>query len=224
MYIAQIWRYPVKSMTGEQLESAVLTPLGIAGDRVVHVRNERGHVITSRTHPRLLGHHATLGASGEPIVDGLPWTDPQVLEQAVQIAGPGAKLVRDDSERRFDILPLLVATDGAIAAFGHDGRRLRPNLVIGGVEGLAERTWPGRCLRIGKISIGIQDLRGLCVMTTYDPDTLQQDHKVLKEIVQKFEGTLALNCYVIRGGVIHVGDAVELAKAHECEGVVAREE
>ena len=224
MHIAQIWRYPVKSMAGEQLQSALLTPLGIAGDRVVHLRDGRGRVVTSRTHPRLLGRHALLGASGEPVVDGLPWTDPQVLEQVVQIAGPGAKLVRDDSERRFDILPLLVATDGAIAAFGHDGRRLRPNLVIGGVEGLAERTWPGRCLRIGQISIGIEDLRGRCVMTTYDPDTLQQDPKVLKEIVQKFDGTLALNCYVIRGGEIRVGDAVQLAKAHECEGAVARED
>lgn len=221
MHVAQIWRYPVKSMAGEQLQSALLTPLGIAGDRVVHVENERGRFVTSRTHPRLLGHHASLGALGEPIVDGLPWTDPQILEQVVQIAGHGAKLVRDDSARRFDILPLLVATDGAVAAFGHDGRRLRPNLVIGGVEGLAERTWPGRCLRIGQVWIGIEDLRGRCVMTTYDPDTLQQDPKVLKEIVQKFDGTLALNCYVIRGGEIRVGDTVHLAKVHECEGAVA---
>jgi uncharacterized protein YcbX len=210
-------------MSGEQLQSAVLTPLGITGDRVVHVRNERGRIITSRTHPRLLGHHATLGPSGEPNVDGVLWTDPHVLDEVVQIAGPGAQLIRDDSEHRFDILPLLVATDGAIAAFGHDGRRLRPNLIIGGVEGLAERTWPGRCLRIGNLSIGIQDLRGRCVMTTYDPDTLEQDHKVLKEIVQKFDGVLALNCYIIRGGEIQVGDTVELAKVHECEGVRARE-
>jgi hypothetical protein len=40
-----------------------------------------------------------------------------------------------------------VATDGAIAALGADGRRLRPNIVIAGVEGLAERTWPGRRIR-----------------------------------------------------------------------------
>jgi len=33
------------------------------------------------------------------------------------------------------VVPLLVATDGAIAAFGHDGRRLRPNIAVGGVEG-----------------------------------------------------------------------------------------
>ena len=40
--------------------------------------------------------------------------------------------------------PLLVATDGAaVAAFGRDIRRLRPNIVIAGVEGLAERDWAG---------------------------------------------------------------------------------
>ena len=71
------------------------------------------------------------------------WDSPEVAAEVADIAGPGAKLVRYDGIERFDVLPLLVATDGAIAAFGHDGRRLRPNIVIGGVEGLAEREWPG---------------------------------------------------------------------------------
>jgi len=119
------------------------------------------------------------------------------------------------------VLPLLVATDGAIAAFGYDGRRLRPNLVIGGVPGLAERSWPGQCLRIGDVIIGIQDLRGRCIMTTFDPDSLKQDRQVLTGIVQKFGGTLALNCYVIRGGEIRVGDVVELVRDHECEALRA---
>ena len=143
------------------------------------------------------------------------------------IAGPGARLVRDDSADRFDILPLLVATDGAIAAFGYEGRRLRPNLVIGGVEGLDERTWEGRCLRIGNVLIGIEDLRGRCVMTTFDPDTLEQDRNVLLSIVRRFDGKLALNAFVIRGGTLHEGDEVELLapggmprapKLHRVEG------
>ena len=221
MKIAQIWRYPVKSMGGERLDHAVLGPLGIAGDRVVHVEDARGRFITARTHPRLLGHHATLDASGEPSVDGLPWTEPQVLQQVVDIVGPGARLVHDESTHRFDILPLLVATDGAIQAFGHDGRRLRPNLVIGDVDGLAERAWPGQCLRIGEVVIGIQDLRGRCVMTTFDPDTQRQDRGVLREIVRKFDGKLALNCYVIQGGEIRAGDAVQLAENCEHEQIEA---
>ena len=219
MKVEQIWRYPVKSMGGEQLNRVHIGSLGLEGDRVVHVEDESGHVITSRTHHRLLGHHATLNKSGEPVVDGMLWSDPKIREAVMNIVGPGAKLVRDDSSDRFDVLPLLVATDGAVAAFGRDGRRLRPNLVIGGVEGLAERSWPGRCLHIGDVIIGIQDLRGRCIMTTFDPDSLKQDRQVLADIVQRFGGTLALNCFVIRGGAIRVGDMVELAQHRECEAV-----
>ena len=217
MNVEQIWRYPVKSMAGELLNHARIGPLGIEGDRVVHVENAQGHVITARSHHRLLGYQARLNESGEPLVDGLLWSDPKVRKNVVDIVGPGARLVRDDSSDRFDVLPLLVATDGAIEAFGRDGRRLRPNLVIGGVEGLAERSWPGQCLHIGEVIIGIQDLRGRCIMTTFDPDSLKQDRQVLTDIVRKFGGTLALNCYVIRGGEIRVGDSVELARHHECE-------
>ena len=217
MQLAEIWRYPVKSMGGEPLQRALVTRLGIEGDRVVHAEDSRGHVVTSRTHPRLLGLHAKLGPAGEPVVDDLAWKDPAVRRRVVEIVGAGARLVRDESENRFDVLPLLVATDGAIAALGHDGRRLRPNLVISGVEGLGERSWPGRCLRIGKVLIGLEDLRGRCIMTTFDPDTLEQNRSVLREIVQKFGGKLALNCYVIAGGEVRVGDGVELLEQGECE-------
>ena len=222
MHVAELWRYPVKSMGGERLEHAWLGPLGVEGDRVVHVEDARGRFITSRTHPRLLGHHATLDSSGEPKVDNLRWTEPEISKQIIDIGGPGAHLVRDESEHRFDVLPLLVTTDGAIQAFGHDGRRLRANIVIGGVQGLAERTWEGQCLHVGEVVIGIEDLRMRCVMTTFDPDSLKQDRGVLKEIVQKFEGKLALNCFVIKGGKIQIGDAVQLWQDCEHEKTVTR--
>jgi uncharacterized protein YcbX len=214
MHLAEIWRYPVKSMAGELLQSAGLTQAGISGDREIQVYNAAGRPITSRTHPALLGHRATIGPQGEVLVDSRPWTDPTVLADVQKIAGPGARLVRNTSLRRFDILPLLVATDGAIAAFGRDRRRLRPNLVIGGVEGLAERTWEGRQLAIGTTLIQIEDLRGRCVMTTYDPDTLVQDPEVLRDILRRFGGTLALNCDVIKGGALEVNQEVTLLAAH----------
>jgi uncharacterized protein YcbX len=72
MKVAEIWRYPVKSMAGERLDRARIDSLGIEGDRGVHVEDARGRIITSRTHPRLLGHRATLTDSGEPLVDGAP--------------------------------------------------------------------------------------------------------------------------------------------------------
>ncbi|HZI94311.1 MAG TPA: MOSC N-terminal beta barrel domain-containing protein [Patescibacteria group bacterium] len=216
MHVSKIWRYPVKTMAGEQLQAGHVGSLGIDGDRVVHVEDARGRVITSRTHPRLLGHKGSLGPDGDPLVDGRPWDSPGVAADVAGIVGPGARLVRFEGAERFDVLPLLVATDGAIAAFGHDERRLRPNIVVGGVEGLAEREWEGACLRIGTALIGVQDLRLRCVMTSFDPDTQQQDKQITLGIYRRFEGKLALNCFVIEAGEIAVGDDVVLARGRGC--------
>ena len=216
MKVTEIWRYPVKTMGGEKLQRVRMGPLGIDGDRVVHVEDTQGRVITSRSHPRFLGHKGTLGVDGAPLVDGQPWNSPEVAAEVVDIAGLDAKLVRYDGIERFDVLPLLVATDGAIAAFGHDHRRLRPNIVIGGVEGLTEREWPGGCLRIGKVLIGVQDLRLRCIMTSYDPDTLVQEKEITRGIYRRFDGKLALNCFVIEGGEIAVGDEVQLVRGRAC--------
>jgi uncharacterized protein YcbX len=218
MEIAEIWRYPVKTMGGEPLRRARIGPLGVEGDRVVHVEDAHGEVITSRSHPRFLGHKGTLGADGEPRVDGQPWNSPVVAAKVVDIVGPGARLVRFDGAERFDVLPLLVATDGAIAAVGHDGRRLRPNIVIGGVDGLAEREWAGGYLRIGKVLIGVQDLRQRCIMTSFDPDTQVQDRNITRSIFRRFGGTLALNCFVIEHGEIAVGADVQLVRGRASTG------
>ncbi len=212
MKVMELWRYPVKTMGGERLSTVRLGPLGLEGDRIVHVEDPRGHVLTSRSHPRFLGHKGSLDPQGIPLVDGRPWDSPEIAAEVVVIGGPGAKLVRFEGAERFDVLPLLVATDGAIATFGHDLRRLRPNLVIGGVEGMAERDWPGAHLRIGPVLIGVQDLRQRCIMTSFDPDTLVQDKGITQGIYQRFEGKLALNCFVIEGGEISVGDSVELLR------------
>lgn len=216
MNVMEIWRYPVKTMAGEQLQRTAIGPLGIQGDRVVHVEDGQGRVITSRSHPRFLGHQGTLGLDGEPLVDGRPWDSLEVAADVVDIVGPGAKLVRYDGVERFDVLPLLIATDGAIAAFGHDRRRLRPNLLIGGVDGLAEREWPGGCLRVGRVLIGVQDLRLRCIMTAYDPDTLIPDKDITRDIYRRFEGKLALNCFVIEGGEISMGDEVQFMPGRAC--------
>ena len=108
------------------------------------------------------------------------------------------------------MLPLLVATDGAINALGLDRRRFRPNILVAGVDGLAERTWPGRRARVGAAIVAFDKLRGRCVMTTYDPDTLEPDPAVLRRIVQEMGGRLALDSYVVQAGRVSVGDPVEL--------------
>src|SRR2546421_11215766 len=148
MHVAELWRFPVKSMRGERLPTARLTEDGVEGDRIVHVRG-RHNVLTARTRYKLLGLSATTGPDGEPLVDGRPWDHPRTVAAIKEAAGPDAEPVRYTGPERFDVLPLLVATDGAVEALGHDGRRLRPNVVIAGVPGLAERDWPGKALRSG---------------------------------------------------------------------------
>jgi uncharacterized protein YcbX len=213
MHVAEIWRYPVKSMAGEQLQGADLGIDGIPGDRAVYVVGHRGEIVSARTHPRLLAHHARLDERGEILVDDLQWDSPEVAALVETAAGPGARLVRAAGPERFDILPLLVATDGALEVFGHDHRRLRPNIVLGGVPGLAERGWEGRQVAIGSAVIGLADLRGRCIMTTWDPDTQEQDVDVLRRIRASFGGTFALNAWAGQPGRIAVGAAAELLAA-----------
>jgi uncharacterized protein YcbX len=210
VWVQEIWRYPVKSMAGEKLDAADLTASGVAGDRMVQVRNPAGQVITARTKPLLLRHRAMLSADNQVLVDGRPWTAEDVTRDVEGAAGAGAHLVQYESNDRFDILPLLIATDGMVAAVGYDLRRFRPNLVIGGVPGLLERQWEGAKLRIGAVVIGMEDLRTRCIMTTFDPDSGQQDLGVLRRIRREFNGRLGLNSFVIKPGRVTVGDTVEL--------------
>jgi uncharacterized protein YcbX len=211
MHVAELWRYPVKSLGGEPLDAAELTRDGVTGDRLVHVR-ARHNVLTGRTRYNLLTLRAVTGPDGEPLVEGLPWKGQDAAGLVSAAVGHDAELVRYEGRERFDVLPLLVATDGAIKDFGHSSRRLRPNLVIGGVEELAERTWPGKALRIGEVLIGVESLRGRCIVTTIDPDTGAQNLDVLRGIQRRYEGKLALNCWVAQGGVIRLGDPVELVE------------
>jgi uncharacterized protein YcbX len=209
MFVQQLWRYPVKSMAGEALERAELRADGVAGDRLVVVRGPNG-IVTSRTRPQLLALHGTTSAAGEPLVEHLPVGHSHVTKLVEMAAGPQAELMLLTTTDRFDVLPLLVATDGAIRAFGRDGRRLRPNIVLGGVEGLAERDWEGARLKIGDAEIRLDSLRARCVMTTFHPDTLAQDVDVLRDIHARFGGKIALNAAVEQPGTIALGDAAEI--------------
>ena len=212
LVVAGLWRYPIKSLAGEPIDVANLTPAGIPGDRVVHVRGPEG-VRTSRRHYRLLGLRGTQDASGRPLINGLPWDSDEALALVRRAAGEDAWLEAYEGVERFDVLPLLVATDGAVAAFGRDIRRLRPNILIGGVEGLAERSWEGATLQIGDAVILLDSLRARCPMTTVDPDTLERDREVLRDIGRRFGGRLALNAAVGRPGVVRRGDRVRYGAA-----------
>lgn len=210
-YVAELWRYPVKSLRGESLPEARITELGIHGDRLVHARRPGGRVYTARTHPGMLGLQGGL-ADGVPTIDGLRWDTPAALAAVRAVTGEDAELAYFDGDgpQRHDVLPMSVATDGGVAAVGVDGRRFRANVYVDGVPGLAERDWVGRELHLGDAVLGVRQVRGRCVMTTFDPDTLEQDITVLQKIVFELGGRTALDCYVIRPGIVRVGDRAEV--------------
>ena len=79
--IAELWRYPVKSLLGERLPSLDLAADGVDGDRLWGILDRcDGRILTARREPRLLFAASRLGAGGVPVIS-LP--DGRTLE------GPG---------------------------------------------------------------------------------------------------------------------------------------
>lgn len=91
MQISELWRFPVKSMLGERLETATLTAQGIVGDRTWAVIDRADGKVASAKNPRkwraLLACQAAF--VDEPTAGGAP--------SAVRITLPdGRSVVSDD--------------------------------------------------------------------------------------------------------------------------------
>jgi uncharacterized protein len=80
--VAELWRYPVKSMQGERIEASEATETGIAGDRAYAVVDAATGKVGSAKHPRLWGAllqcqaryvaAPSAGASPPPVSIALP--------------------------------------------------------------------------------------------------------------------------------------------------------
>lgn len=213
MHVSEIWRYPVKSLKGERLNETEITKFGIPGDRQIAViRTINGRFLTSRSKPKLLGLQGSINADGVPTINGHPWNSDEALHLVREAAGESVTLKQIPAPQAFDVLPLLVATDGAARYLNIDHRRLRPNILLADVPDLEERKWPGRVIAIGDVRIHAEKLRDRCVMTTFDPDTQIQDPSVLQRIIRNLDGSTALDSSVITPGRIHVGDAAHIVE------------
>jgi uncharacterized protein YcbX len=82
--VEALWRYPVKSMAGERLEEADVTPTGIVGDRMLAVVDVvTARVLSAKRVPQLLEATATyLGGEGD----------------LVRVEGPGFDFTTDDPD------------------------------------------------------------------------------------------------------------------------------
>ncbi|HEU0026233.1 MAG TPA: MOSC N-terminal beta barrel domain-containing protein [Ktedonobacterales bacterium] len=100
--LAELWRYPVKSIRGEPIERATLGERGISGDRVYAVRDEETGKIASAKRPRLWGDllycHAALTAGPSAADTG-----------AVQITLPDGRRVESGQEEASIALSALLA-------------------------------------------------------------------------------------------------------------------
>jgi uncharacterized protein YcbX len=211
MHVSEIWRYPVKSLKGERLNETEITKFGIPGDRQIAViRTINGRFLTSRSRPKLLALQGSINANGVPTINGHPWDSAEALQLVREAAGEPVTLQQVPPPQAFDVLPLLVATDGAVRYLNIDHRRLRPNILLADVPELEERNWPGRTIAIGDVRIYAEKLRDRCVMTTFDPDTQAQDPSVLLRIVRELDGSTALDSSVVTQGKIHVGDQAQI--------------
>ncbi len=207
MRVAELWRYPVKGLRGERLERARIAKDGIPGDRGLRVADERG-TVTGRRKQRMIGLPATLGDDERPLVAGEPWNSNAAAARVREVAGAGAALVRAEGGHEFDAAPILLVTDGGVAQLGYDRRRFRPNIVIDGVDGAAERDWVRGRLRVGEALLFVSEPCERCVITTIDPDTTEVDPEVLRRARLELGGMMGVYCSVLEPGAVAVGDPV----------------
>ena len=231
MHVAEIWRYPVKSMGGERLTTAVVGESGIEGDRQWGVVDAAtGLVLTARREPRLLFAAARL-EEGSPVIEAADGTrlggDEELsrwLGRSVSLVGAAGRIGRYEAsvDRYLDDADW-VTWEGPLGSFhdsgrtqvsliareslhGWDRRRFRFNVVL---EGGSELSLLDTTVRVGAARLHVGKRISRCVMTTRaQPDGIERDLNVLRTIVAELEGCLGVGAVVIDTGAVAVGDLV----------------
>ncbi len=85
--IVALWRYPIKSMIGEELDVAVITARGLRGDRAYALLDQSSGKVASAKHPRLWGHLLACRAAVAA------WADPRAPGPVVRLTLPDGRAV-----------------------------------------------------------------------------------------------------------------------------------
>jgi uncharacterized protein YcbX len=231
-HIQQLVRYPVKSMAGVATNTAFLGWHGLQGDRRFAFRrlNENSGFpwLTASRLPELLLYQP-LGldeAAEEPthvrMPDGttLPITSAELQTSVAEKFGSPLELMKL-KHGIFDEGSVSVINLATIAAIGReagqdlDTRRFRANIVIASeaTEPFLEDGWVGGRLVFGSdegamVTVSMRDPR--CVMINFDPDTAEQDARIMKAAVRLNDNNAGVYGTVARTGQITVGQPVRL--------------
>lgn len=231
--VAEIWRYPVKSLQGEQLDSAVIGPEGVEGDRRYAIFDaDTGFGLTGRRLGDLLFASARMTDDGVEIT--LP--DGTVAKDDAALSGWLGRPVTlrstdEDVQRSFETVDDFEHEDtstwhpfiGAGSSFRDseatvvslvstgslgewDRRRFRSNIVL---EGAGEESLVGHRVSIGGAVVEITKRVGRCVMVTRpQPGGLEKDLDVLRSIHRERDGKIAVGASVTISGRVNIGDEV----------------
>lgn len=232
-YVEAIFRYPVKSMGGEQLESANLGWHGIDGDRRLAFRRidySGGRPwLTATKLPELL-----LFAPQRHDSDAQEELPTHVrTPDGEELSVFGEELARDVGRRHgapvqmtqldhgiFDDATIsVIAFDtvheiGRLAGRSPDVRRFRPNVVARLLRSVPfqEDEWLGGVLSFGDgddapaVTVTTRDVR--CSMINLDPDSASPAPEMLKAVVRANQNCAGVYGAVTRTGRVAVGQII----------------
>lgn len=224
--VVALWRYPVKSMAGEGLAEADISWHGVAGDRrwafvreglersgfpwlTIRERADMWHYEPSFEDPARPDASKTLVTT--PGGRRLDVVDPELAAEL----GHGARVIKQN-RGVFDAAPLSLITTQTVAHvdewldLGLEPRRFRPNLLVEATSGepFEEDAWVGSVLRVGGVSLRLDQRDSRCVIVNTDPVSGERDPAVLKALAQRRESCAGVYGSTVEPGRIAVGDPV----------------
>jgi uncharacterized protein YcbX len=180
--LAEIWRFPVKSMAGERLASADVDGRGLAGDREWAVYDGEGRLASGKQTRRFRrmdpvfelaaetdgGRVLVRLPDGRRVVAGESAADLALSEhfgEEVELA-PESDVAHQDAGQVSLVgtatLRELAALQGDADAV--DPRHLRANLVIETDEPFVEESWLGRVVTVGGVRLAVTERIERCRM------------------------------------------------------------